>query len=478
MTENQESSIVESEGLTISTKMFYSFGSLSDYMMTGMIGVLAINIYHIGLGISAVMMGWALALPRLWDAFTDPVIANISDNAHTRFGRRKPFIVGGVILTAVFCVVLWRPPLDASKNFLLLYFFILSFLYFTAYTVFSIPYHALGMELTSDYDERTRLMSFKSIFMSIGGICFLPWAYKLCFVLGSDKVPGVKEEVLGVRVLAIIYAVLMIVFVVFPVLFCKERFAQGNRQKIAIKPALKYTLTNKPFLIVSITVVLAMLGVFLVAPLGMIINMTYVFAGDKEASATIGGFYGTVYSICGLLSVFLIRYLGTHFGKKQIMFSGLILSASGFLLSWFIINPKVPYLQMLLAVIVAPGLTALTLLAYSMIADICDLDELNTGLRREGMYAGVYTWFVKLSATSVLALTGYILKWTGFDPDNLISTPETVLKLRLAMMLIPSGFMLIAAVLVFFYPLNREKVKSIQAQLREREQRQLATEID
>ena len=223
-------------------------------------------------------------------------------------------------------------------------------------------------------------------------------------------------------------------------------------------------------MLVCIAAVTAMLGVYLVAPLGMIINMTYVFAGDKEASATIGGFYGTLYSICGLISIPFIHYLGTHFGKKQIMLSGLILSASGFLLSWFIINPKIPYLQMLLAVIVAPGLTALTLLAYALIADICDLDELNTGLRREGMYTGVYTWFVKISSTSVLAVTGYLLKWTGFDPDNLISTPQTVLKLRLAMMLIPSSFMLFAACLIFFYPLNREKVRTIQAKLREKNQ--------
>ena len=122
MIDNQEPAMVESERLPIGTKALYSFGSLADYMMTGMIGTLAINIYHVGLGVSAVMMGWALALPRLWDAFTDPVIANISDNAHTRFGRRKPFILVGVVLTAIFCIVLWRPPLDASENFLVLFF--------------------------------------------------------------------------------------------------------------------------------------------------------------------------------------------------------------------------------------------------------------------------------------------------------------------------------------------------------------------
>jgi GPH family glycoside/pentoside/hexuronide:cation symporter len=462
----QEITLNNSKRLPFTSKMFYSFGALGDYLMTGMIATLAINIYHIGLGVSAVLMGWALALPRLWDAFSDPLIANISDNTHTRWGRRRPFILIGALSTAVFCVLIWRPPLRTSDNALLAYFLIISFLYFTAFTVFSIPYHALGLELTSDYDERTRLMSFKSIFVSLGGIFFLPWAYKLCFVLGNDKIEGVQREVVGVRTVGIIYAILMVLFITFPVIFCQERFANANRQKISFMPALKYTVTNKPFMLVCITIIMAMLGTYLVAPLGMIINMTYVFAGDKEASATIGGFYGTVYSICGLISVPLIRYLGTHFGKKQIMLAGLLLSASGFLLSWIIINPKIPYLQLALAIIVAPGLTALILLAYAMIADVCDLDELKTGLRREGMYTAVFTWFVKISSTSVLAVTGYLIKWTGFDPDNLLSTPQTVLKLRLAMMLIPSGFMLFAAFLIFFYPLNRAKVESIQAQIK------------
>ena len=104
--------------------------------MTGIIGTLAINIYHVGLGVSAVLMGWALAMPRLWDAFTDPVIANISDNTHTRFGRRKPFILVGAIITAILCILIWRPPLGMGKNALLVYFLIISFLYFTSFTVF------------------------------------------------------------------------------------------------------------------------------------------------------------------------------------------------------------------------------------------------------------------------------------------------------------------------------------------------------
>ena len=180
-----DSLIEESERLPRRTKIFYSSGAVTEVLMGNLIGALAYPIYHIGLGVNPALMGVALFIPRLWDAFADIIIANISDNIHTRFGRRKPFILIGTVFTAVFTVMLWWPPTGFSANSLFIYFFVISALYYTAYTVFTIPYHALGPELTSDYNERIRLMSYKSFLMGLGGTLFLPWAYKLCFVFGG-----------------------------------------------------------------------------------------------------------------------------------------------------------------------------------------------------------------------------------------------------------------------------------------------------
>lgn len=427
-------------------------------LMGNIIATLAMPIYNVGFGVSAILVGYAIAIPRIWDAFTDPVIANISDNTHTRFGRRRPFIFLGTVFAAIFSILIWMPPEGMSETGLFFYFLIFSIIYFTAYTVFTIPYHAMGAELTSDYDERTRLMSYKTFFLQLGATLFIPWAYKLCFVFGDN-------EVEGVRIVGILFSVLMILFVILPVFFCKERFAEANRDKIRILPAIKYTLKTKPFFIVCLGTFITVMGVYLVNPLAFFINLAYIEPGDKETVATLTGVFTSVFGLASLGAIPLINYLCIRWGKKQTLQAGVLLTAFGYLISWFAFNPEMPYLQVLVAFITAPGMTCLWLVVSSLIADICDLDELKTGLRREGMYSGVFSWIMKMSVAAVMALTGYIVSWTGFNQDVLIQTESTVMKLRLAFMLAPVVF-LIAAILIFKrYSLTREQLHDIQVQL-------------
>ena len=468
LNETTEAVAIENSGkLPFRVKISYSCGAVSEVLMGNMFGALALAIYHLGLGVSAILIGLALSIPRFWDAVTDPIVANISDNCHTRFGRRKPFIISGTILSGIFCIMIWRPSLDMSEHALFAYFLILSLFYYTTYTVFGIPYHALGAELTSDYDERTNLMSYKTFFMGLGGTLLLPWAFRLCFYFGKNAPEGVNPEVIGVRTVGVLYAVVFIVFSVFPVLFCKERFANANRQKIPILPAMKKCVKNKQFLIVCMVTVSAVIGTLLAQPLGLFMNVAYVVPGDTKAAATLTGFYGTVYGIISMASVFLINYLGRHWEKKQTLCAGLILTLIGALLSWFVFNPNLPYLQLLHALVSAPGMTCLWLLTAVMIADVCDVDELKTGLRREAMYTAIFGWFMKCAAACTPAFAAIVLVWTGFDQKIGIQTEQTVLRMRLIFMLAPAISLFIAAGLIAFYKLNREKMGQIQAQLKE-----------
>ena len=248
--ENTEVVAVDSsDKLPLSVKLSYSCGAISEVLLGNIIPYLALAIYNIGLGVNIMLVSLAIAIPRIWDAFSDPIVANISDNSHTKFGRRKPFMIIGIIFSGLFCILMWRPPLSLSHTEMFIYFLVFSLLYFTAYTVFGIPYHALGAELTSDYKERVKLMTYKTAFMSIGGLLFLPWLYKLCLFFGRNAPEGINDEVIGIRTVAVIVACLFMFFAIFPVLFCKERFSESNKEKIAILPAIKYTMKNKPFLV-------------------------------------------------------------------------------------------------------------------------------------------------------------------------------------------------------------------------------------
>ena len=460
------------EKLSRKTKLFYASGSISEVIMGNIVAGLAMPIYQIGLGVHPGLISLALGIPRVWDAVTDPIIANISDNAHTRFGRRKPFILVGTILTALFCILLWIPPVKMSEHGLFLYFLIISMFYFTTYTVFTIPFHALGPELTRDYSERIRLMGYKTFLMGLGGTLFLPWAYKLSRVLGKsiqgDNTAALEPEIVGVRIVGAIYAVLMVIFIIFPLVFTKEKYANANKERISLIKAMKCTFKNKPFAIVCTLIVTTMFGAYLVQPLGMYINLSYIFSMNKDKMATMIVFYSTVYGIVSMAAVPLISFIGTRIGKKRTLIGGLALVLFSYLISWFVYNPRMPYLQLLHAVIAAPGMSCLWLMAAVFIADISDYDELNTGLRREGMYTAMFGWCMKASYAGVTALAGFIIAWTGFNEKLAEQSAQTIMRLRLSFMLVPVLFLLLAIYLVSRYPLNRKTMEQIQAELSEK----------
>lgn len=459
------SAIDSSVKLPFYTKVSYSCGAVSEVILGNIIIALANQIYFVGLGVNIMLVSLAIMIPRIWDAFSDPIVANISDNFHSRFGRRKPFILIGIVFSGLFCVLMWWPPLGISKNMMFVYFLISSLLYFTAYTVFGIPYHALGAELTSDYKERVKLMTYKTAFMGIGGLLFLPWLYKLCFVFGKNAPEGVNAEVIGVRTVAILASSVFIIFAIFPALFCKERFSEANKEKIAILPAMKYTMKNKHFMIVCFLTVSTVIGTYLVSSLGYFINLAYITGGDKNFTSTMTGLYSTTYAASSLAAVPLIGFLASRWEKKVVLICGLLLTMIGALSSWFLFTPKLPYLQVVQAAISGPGMVCLWQLTAVMIADVCDYDEITTGLRREGMYTAIFGWFMKLAYCMTPTAGAFIVTWSEFNREETIQLPQTILKLRLCFALIPILFLLLAAYLTSRYSLNHKKMNQIQAQL-------------
>ena len=122
------SAIDSSVRLPLYTKLSYSCGAVSEVILGNIIMALALQIYNVGLGVNVMLVSLAITIPRVWDAFSDPIVANISDNYHSRYGRRKPFILIGIIFAGLFCILMWWPPLGVSKTVMFVYFLIFSLL--------------------------------------------------------------------------------------------------------------------------------------------------------------------------------------------------------------------------------------------------------------------------------------------------------------------------------------------------------------
>ena len=436
----------------------WATGVIADVFMANVFNYLAQPIYIVALKVDPVFFGWALGLPRVWEAITDALMGHVSDNTRTRWGRRRPFVFWGAIASGVMFALAWMPPAQASPQIIGIFFLIVALLYYTAYTVFVVPWSAMGLELTTDYYERTNVQVWKTIIQAIGGL-FLGGLWWLALHLG-------KTDVEGVRWVGIIFGLLIACAGVVPALVCKEAEAGQHQEKIQFVKAFKQTFKNKAFLCVVGFNICVLLGVFTITSLAFYINLLYVFVGDKTAVAQFNFWGNVVYQAAGLALTPLVSVVARHLGKQATLAAGFGLVILGFGMSFWTYTPAMPYLQLVTLGLLSPGLACLWVLGPSMLADVCDLDELQTGLRREGMYSASYAWTIKAAIALTMIGSGYVLRIAGYDAALETAQPDgVVLRLRLMYMFVP---MLLVAAGIFFvwlYPLSAKRAAEIREQL-------------
>ena len=443
-------------------KVAFGISGMCNDFMGNVIMVLAMPIFNIGLGLDARLVGIALAIPKLWDAITDPIMGNISDNTRMKFGRRKPYMLAGSFIGGLLFALMWRVSPEWSQTQLFLWLTGMSVLFYTAYTVFGVPANGLASELTMDVKERTRVMAYRSFFAYSAGL-ITAWAYRLCFVkqFGATEVEAVKW-------VGVIFGLLIIITGAIPAIFCKENPAGEHQEKIKIVPAIKETLKNRAFLLLVGMVFFILMGIFLVHPMALYLGIYYLFDGDKAAAAQLGAFAATMFSVGGMAATPLVAWLGTRFGKRHTLLGSLVVLVIASLLSWVFYTPENPYLSFICMLLMSPGMCCVWILLGSMLADVGDLDELNTGLRREGMYGAMYSWFLKAAVAGVIALSGFLVTWSGVDPELVVQSPQAVINMRLLFALTPPVFYLIAFGCIWFYPLSEQRMYEVREELNAR----------
>jgi GPH family glycoside/pentoside/hexuronide:cation symporter len=458
-----------SHKIPFGTKLAYGLGNVAVMIAKQAPKRLSFPIYNIGLGVNAAWIGTLFSLMRIWDAFTDPLIGHLSDRCSTRFGRRKPFIFAGAILTGIFFAAIWMLPRGLSPGGYMVYLSITLLLFYTALTIFSVPWYAMGYELSDDYDERTKLFAFPSFFSPISQIA-VGWLYFL------TQRTFFEDTVEGARWVGSITGLLLIVFGLLPVLFVKEREVAEERplatprKKPGFFKSLRQTMTCKPFLMISLTISGILMASALVGSLHYYINIYYLYGGDSSAASTAIGWYWTaVYGVAAVL-VPVISWLAVKFGKKAVFQAALFWGVLVMAARWFLYTPEMPYLQLLDGVMYAMLDAAVFLLCQSMIADVCDYDELEHGTRREGAFAAVFGWMFKTGLALGAFVSGILLASIGFDKAIAeMPSPETLETMRIIFAAVPGTIFLIMFVVMFFYPLTKPRMLLIRQTLEQRQ---------
>jgi len=171
-------------------------------------------------------------------------------------------------------------------------------------------------------------------------------------------------------------------------------------------------------------------------------------------ASTITGIGGISGAVLALLAVSLISFIATRWGKKKPLILGMAIAACGYLSQALTYNPGTPYLIVISFCTIAPGVAFIWIILPSMLADVCDVDEVETGLRREGMYGAVYGWLLKIGVTIGLPLSGFILTLAGIVPAETLQSPEAIRNLRILFSAVPFSFTISAILIMPRSPLT------------------------
>lgn len=438
-------------------------------------GSLAIFMFFLltAFGMDPFLAGLLGGLPRIFDAITDPIMGFISDNTTSKWGRRRPYIFVGAILSGILFAILWQLDPENTQMFNFWYFLILSMVFLLGNTMFATPLIGLGYEMTSDYNERTRLMAFSQIIAQIAWM-IVPWFWVL--IANPDVF---ETQAIGVQKLSVIVGGICIVLGVLPAIFCKgiDASHMENRKKITFKTmfsnvkdlfqGIVQVSKNKPFMKLCSATFLVFNGFQMVASFSFFIIVFYMFNGDFGLAGNWPAWFSTVSAFAtAFLVIPIISWMANKLGKRNAFIISTALSIVGYGLKWWGFDPTNPWLIFMPIPFIAFGIGGLFTLMMSMTADVCDLDELKNGMpRKEGTFGAIYWWMVKLGQALALVLSGLVLKLVGFDQNESIQAADTIINLRIADIVIPALTAALAIWVMWNYDLNEDKAREIKIKL-------------
>jgi GPH family glycoside/pentoside/hexuronide:cation symporter len=350
---------------------------------------------------------------------------------------------------------------------------ICSLLFLTGNTIYSTPLIALGYEMTSDYNERTKLMGFSQTVSQLAWM-IVPWLWVM--IADPDLYPN---QAVAIRNLSIWVGAACLLLGVLPAIYCRELHHESitNKDTITLKNLInnikglwsnmRMIAKNAPFIKLCMATFLVFNGFQMVASFSFFIIVYYLFNGSFEHAGNWPAWFSTISAIAtAFLIIPIITWMSKKWGKRSAFIISTSLSIIGYILKWWGFNPDNIWMIFIPIPFISFGLGGLFTLMMSMTADVCDLDELTNGMpRKEGTYGAIYWWMVKLGQGLALVLGGLVLKFIGFEGGAAIQTPETITNLRLADIIIPSLTAGIAIIVMWNYDLDEQKMHEIKKKL-------------
>lgn len=440
--------------LTRKTLLSYGSSLIGLNGMSTMISVHLLFFYTDFVAIGAAVVGTVMALAQVWDAITDPILGYLSDHTRWKWGRRRPYILMGMVPAAFFFFLLFSPPVTLSGREATIFFAAAYVCFLTSRTVWETPYFALAPELTLNYDERTRLSAYQQFFATLGDI--LGTMAPVLFI-GYFAVQRKGYSSLGM-----IVGALAVFSALFTYVGTRENPNLAKESKLSLLQSLKATLSNRPYILLVLTSSCTAISNYTTISVIRYLVKYWFQRPDLEGIFFGGFFIGVFVSIP--LWIMLIKRIGK---KAAYMFTMIVYS----ILLWFVmVVGRDDYIIFGICMVIAGAFNiALWLIAGAIVPDIIEWDQLKVKERREGAYYGTWTLIRKGAIGGAFIIAGYLLKYFGYVP-NVEQTDQALLGIRLLFGPIPSLLLILGAIIFIKFPITKKVHEDILRQIEEAQQ--------
>ena len=462
--------VIVKQKVPMGQKIAFGFGMLANQMFPASVGVFIIVLVQ-DLGFAALLWGIIQFAPRIFDAITDPIMGFISDNTRSKWGRRRHYVFIGSIIMGIAFSFMWQLYKQDGLDYNFWYFMIWSLVFYLGLTIFSVPFVAMGYEISDDFHERTQIMAVSQFIGQFAWV-IAPWFWVILY--NPEWFPDGAAS--GVRELSVWVAIPCSLFAMIPAFFLKSKSTLDREDFLPITPAyVGKSVVNiftsaleafkiKQFKKIAFATFLIFNSFNIIASFTFLIIVHYMLNSDPASAGSWPAIHGSVGALfTSFLVIPIINWMAKTLGKKKAFIIAQSISIIGYILFWFLFVPGKPYLFIYALPFHSFGIGSLFTIMMSMTADICDLDELNTGKRREGVLGAVYWWMVKFGFGIAALLSGSILWFVGFDAEAV--SESAVTGMRIFYSVLPIAGVIGAILIMKDYDLTEEKSQEISKKL-------------
>lgn len=455
--------------LKFKAKVLYSVAGIGDSALYNIMGSFALFFLTTIAGVHPAAAGTITAVGSVWNTLCGVVNGYVSDNIEARAGKRKPFLLIAAIPLMLFTSLFFL-NIDTGETFKVLYYTVMIILFWTAFSMFFVPYLAWGAELTDDYDERTVLRGYVSFFYCIGSLIGLV----LPNILVSWVTAAGYTAAAGWQITGIFCGVVSGGAVLVAATGTKDRSARGcgaagdvtsadgesmPKQKQHMNALIEIAKMFRNYVqLMKMRTVRDIMGASVFFLIGYAIfcsDRMYFFTYNMDMSGVEITVIMMIFTFIAVAFIPLISGVTRWIDKRTTYIASMMISTVGMVIFGFSGIRSFAGV-VVLSLIYSVGNSAYWQLLPAMIYDVCEADELLHRKERAGMVISLQALAEALSEGIGLQLMGMILSLAGFSGDAEVQTATAMHWTGLSLTIIPAVFMALSVVCVIRYPITKK----------------------